>query len=63
MLTKKKVFNSFKDLPENFSVEELLDRIIFLQKIEAGLLDSANGNTFSTAEAKKRMKKWLTPIE
>jgi len=40
MLTKDKVIASIKDLPEKFSVDELIDRIIFLQKIDTGLRQS-----------------------
>lgn len=59
MLHKKQVLNSIKDLPESFSVDELFDRIILLQKIEIGLQQSDAGQTLSTQEAKKKLKKWL----
>lgn len=59
MLRKKQVINSIKDLPESFSVDELFDRIILLQKIEIGLQQSDAGQTLSTQEAKKKLKKWL----
>lgn len=59
MITKKKLLLSIKDLPENFSIDELLDRILFLQKVETGLEQSAKGQTFSTKQAKIKLKKWL----
>lgn len=59
MLTKKKLLQSIKDLPEKFSVEEIMDRIVLLQKIEAGLEQSAKGNILSTESARRRLKKWL----
>ena len=59
MLTKKRVLESIKDLPETFSADELIDRIILLQKIEIGLKQSAAGQTHSTAQAKLKLKKWL----
>jgi hypothetical protein len=59
MLTKKKVLKSIKELPESFSVDEVIDRIMLLQKIEIGLEQSSNGKTHSTEAAKKKLKKWL----
>ncbi|HXB40429.1 MAG TPA: hypothetical protein VNZ49_07790 [Bacteroidia bacterium] len=59
MLTKKKLLQSIKDLPENFSVDEIIDRIILLQKIEIGLEQSSAGKIHSTQEAKRNLKKWL----
>lgn len=59
MLNKKQVLESINNLPDSFSVDELIDRVIVLQKIEEGLLQSENGETVSTEEAKKRLEKWL----
>ena len=59
MLTKKKLLKSIKDLPETFSIDEIIDRVILLQKIEIGLEQSASNNVHSTASAKNKLKKWL----
>ncbi|HCN82049.1 MAG TPA: hypothetical protein DIT07_00280 [Sphingobacteriaceae bacterium] len=59
MLTKDQLIQTIKDLPEKFSLEDLLDRIMLLQKIEIGLEQSASGQTLSTENAKERLKKWL----
>ena len=59
MLTKTQLLNSIKDLPEKFSFDDLIDRIILLQKIESGLEQSASGKTSSTKVAKEKLKKWL----
>lgn len=59
MISKKKLLESIRDLPENFSIEELPDRIIFLQKIETGIAQSSEGQSISTEEARNKLKKWL----
>jgi len=59
MLTKKNLIQTIKDLPEKFSVEDVIDRIVLLQKIEAGLKQSLQGKTKSTIAAKTKLKKWL----
>jgi hypothetical protein len=53
------LLKSIKDLPDKFSFDDLLDRIVLLQKIEIGLEQSKAGQTKSTAKAKEKLKKWL----
>jgi hypothetical protein len=59
MLTKEKILETIKDMPSTFSVDELLDRIMLVQKIEIGLEQSGAGKVSSTQEAKARLNKWL----
>lgn len=59
MITKEHLLQSIKDLPDAFSLDDLLDRIILLQKIEIGIEQSAFDRTSSTEEAKEKLKKWL----
>jgi hypothetical protein len=59
VLSKTKVIKTVKELPDNFSLEELMDKIIFLNKIETGREQSKEGKVFSTSQAKKRLSKWL----
>ncbi|MES2837362.1 MAG: hypothetical protein V4667_07560 [Bacteroidota bacterium] len=59
MLEKKDVLKSIKKLPDSFSIDDLVERIIFLQKLDEGLKQSENNETFSSTEAKKKLKKWL----
>lgn len=60
MLTKEKVEDSLSNLPEKFTLDELIEKIILIQKIEEGIQDADNGNTFSTKEAKERLSKWFS---
>jgi predicted transcriptional regulator len=59
MITKSSVLATLEELPERFSVDEFLDRLIFLSKIEEGLEDSRKGRVYTTAEARRKLKKWL----
>ncbi len=58
MITKDKAIEVIKSLPEEFSIEELMDRLILLNKIETGLRQAEQGETFTTDQAKKVMKEW-----
>lgn len=59
MIRKDKLMTSIADLPDEFSFDELLDRILLLQKIEVGLEQSKNGDTYTTEEAKAKLGKWF----
>ena len=59
MLTKEKVKSTIDSLPENFTIEDVIDKLIFLEKIEQGLNDVKEGKVYSTEEVKKRLDKWL----
>lgn len=58
MITKDQVINSLKDMPDQFSIDELMGKLILLQKIEAGLEQSKKGEVYSTQEAKEMLKQW-----
>jgi len=59
MLTKKRLLQTINDLPDKFSIDDLFDRVILLQKIEIGLEQSKSGKTQTTEEIKEKLKKWL----
>ena len=58
MVTKGQVINSLKDMPDQFSIDELMDKLILLQKVEMGLEQSQRGEVYSTQEAKEMLKQW-----
>jgi predicted transcriptional regulator len=59
MLTKEKIKKSIDTLPDNLTVDQVIDQIIMLDKIEQGLKDVENGNVYSTDEVKEQLNKWL----
>ncbi len=59
MLTKIKVLESLKEMPDTFSVDEFIERIIILNKIETGLEQAAAGKILTEEEADKRLGQWL----
>ena len=59
LLEKKKVLDSIKSMPERFSVDDIVDRMIILEKLERAMADSDAGRTISLAAAKKRHAAWL----
>jgi len=59
MLTKEQVMQSLDSLPEKFSAEEVIDKIILLSKIEKAKQQYKEGRTLTTRQVKQRLKKWL----
>jgi hypothetical protein len=59
MLTKEEVLKTVNELPGEFSFDEILDRLMLLNKIDVGIEQSNNDETLSTDEAKERLSKWL----
>ena len=59
MLLKKEVLKSLKELPDEFSVDEAIDRLILLHKINKGREEIKQGKGLRTEQAKKKLKKWL----
>ena len=46
-------------MPDNFDTTQLFDRILLFNKVEEGRQQIKEGKGASTAEAKKKLKKWL----
>ena len=59
MLTKEKVRKTIDRLPENFTVDQIVEKLVVLNKIEEGLNDVEQGRVFTTDEVKKELKTWL----
>ncbi len=58
-ITKEKLIETIKDLPESFSLEDLFERLILLQKIESGIEQSKSDQILSTADARAKLSQWL----
>ncbi len=59
MITKTQLISSLEKLPENLTIDQLIDHILFIEKIQKGITDSENGRINTTEEAKQKLSKWL----
>ena len=57
-MKKESVIDALKELPQDFELENLLEKLIFLEKIEAGLLQLEEGNTLPHDEVIEMTKQW-----
>ncbi|MFN6944276.1 MAG: hypothetical protein ACK4ND_04975 [Cytophagaceae bacterium] len=58
MIRKTKLIKTLDDLPEEFSIDELVDRLIIIQKVEEAQKQSQEGLKYSEDQAKDMVKKW-----
>jgi len=59
MLQREKLIETIKQLPSKFSVDEVIDRIFLLDKIETGLQQSQKGEVTPDEELDKKLPEWL----
>ena len=59
MLTKEKVKKTIERLPDNFTVDQVIEELVVLNKIEEGLKDIEEGRVFTTDQVKQELKTWL----
>jgi hypothetical protein len=58
MLTKNTVRQSIDNLPDSFTIDELIEQLIFVEKVEKGIKQSDEGKTISNDDVKSMIEKW-----
>ena len=56
---KQQILKAIAALPDDTNVEEAMDRLYLLYKIERGIRQADNGELISQEEARRRMERWL----
>jgi len=56
---KEKIIEMIENLPDDISMEDIIEAIYVRKKIEKGLKNSEEGNLYTHEEAKEFLKKWL----
>jgi hypothetical protein len=59
MTTKDKIISGIKNLPDSVTIDDILDQIILVEKIEKGIEQSNKNQVVSDDELDKRLGKWL----
>jgi predicted transcriptional regulator len=52
---KERVIDAVRALPDDATVEDAMERLYFLAKIEEGIRQADSGQTMSHAEARRRI--------
>jgi predicted transcriptional regulator len=57
-MKKEYVIEAMKKLPQDFDLDALLEKLVFIEKVEKGLLDLDQGNTVPHEEVREIIKGW-----
>jgi hypothetical protein len=58
-MNRNKALDTVLEMPQEFEVEDLITKLLFIQSVEEGLEQSKSGNVLSFEEAKQKLSKWL----
>jgi hypothetical protein len=58
-MRKSTVLDSLANLPDEFSIEEIIERLIIIEKIDMGRQDVKEGKVNTEEQAKEKLSKWL----
>lgn len=57
-MEKKKALEAIQELPENFDLEVIIERLIFIEKVEKGLEQIKEGKVISHEQLKSLARQW-----
>jgi uncharacterized protein YcnI len=58
-MRKSTVIESINKLPDEFSIDEVIERLILIEKIEKGRQEVMEGKVNTEEQAKAKLSKWL----
>jgi hypothetical protein len=58
-MNRNKVVDTVLEMPQEFEVEDLIEKLLFIQSVEEGLQQSREGRVMSMDDAKQKLGKWL----
>ncbi|MCU0345397.1 MAG: hypothetical protein MUC59_00545 [Saprospiraceae bacterium] len=58
MISKDLVYTSLLELPDEFELDELIERLIFMEKIKVGLAQVGEGKVKTHNEVKQMVESW-----
>ncbi len=59
MDTKQEILKAISELPEEANLEDALERLYLLYKVDKGIKQADAGELVTQDEARRRMAKWL----
>lgn len=59
-MRKSAVLDSISNLPDEFSIDEIIERLIIIEKIDKGRQQVKEGKINTEEQAKAKLSKWLS---
>lgn len=57
-MQKSTILNTLNKLPNKFNLDEFLERLIVIEKIDDGMEEAKSGKTINHDKVKKMVAKW-----
>ncbi len=57
-MTKESAVSAIKEMPQEFEVDELIEKLIFVAQVEEGLKEIEQGKKISLEDAKQIAQGW-----
>ncbi|MEQ8423537.1 MAG: hypothetical protein RIA63_02435 [Cyclobacteriaceae bacterium] len=58
-MRKSTVIESINKLPDEFSIDEIIERLLIIEKIEKGQQEVKDGKVNTEEQTKAKLSKWL----
>jgi len=59
MITKEKLKSHIEHFPDEMTIDQLIDRLVFIEKVERGLEQSEQGETITEEELLTEIQTWF----
>ena len=59
MIDKQRILDVLEKMPQDISLDDLLDKLLFMQKVEQGRTQSKSGNIISDHDLDNHLPEWL----
>jgi len=57
-MNKEKAITAINDMPQDFDLDALMEKLIFIEKVEKGLEQLNVGNTLTHEQVKQKVREW-----
>jgi predicted transcriptional regulator len=57
-MNKEKLIATINEMPQDLDLEVLMERLVFIERVEKGLEQLNSGNTITHEQVKQRIKEW-----
>ncbi|SOE21664.1 hypothetical protein SAMN06298216_2121 [Spirosomataceae bacterium TFI 002] len=59
MITKERLHEHIDKLPDEMTIEEAIEKLLFISKLEERIQEADRNETVTYKEAEKQLSKWL----
>ncbi len=57
-MKKENVIEAMKEFPQDFDLEQLLEKLVFMEKVEKGLIQIEQGDTIPHEKVEEIIRQW-----